>query len=114
MVAAARTPEATDPPLGYRDRRLMTTVVNRSELAGKAVKAVVVLTGDPENALLRAVRAIEAEEFLIGPSAAEPPDCPIDHLVARWTAEANGQPARLTIRRVARDRDERRDLQGGS
>jgi amino acid transporter len=114
LFAAARAPEAPDPPLGDRDRKLMTIVVNRSELAGKPVKAVVILTADPETALLRAVRAIGAEELLLCPSAAESCDSSLDRLVARWTAEADGQPPRLTIRRIARHCDERRDLQGGS
>ena len=114
VVAAARTADAPDPPLGREDRKLMTAVVHKCEVAGKPVKPVVILTEDPESALLRAVRDVGAEELLLGPSGAESPDEQLDRLAARWREIADDPPARLTIRLIARDRDERRDLGGGS
>ena len=114
MIAGARPADAPEPPLGHEDRKLMTAVVNRSEVAGKPVKPVDILTGDPPAALLRAVRAVAAEELLLGPSGADPPDVQLDRLVARWREDADGQSDRLTIRLIAKDRDERRDIGGGS
>ena len=92
----------------------MTAVVNRAEVAGKPVKPVVILTEDPQSALLQAVRAVGAKELLVGPSGPEPPDAQLDRLVASWTEHADGQPPRLTIRLIAEGRDERRDIGGGS
>ena len=103
-----------DPPLGHADRKLMTAVVNRSELAGKPVKPIVILTDEPETALLRTVRAVGAEELLLGPSATESPDALLDRIVGCWRQQADSQPPRLTIRLIAQDRDERRDIGGGS
>ena len=48
--------DVPDPPLGQQDRQLMTAVVRQSELAGKPVKPVVVLTRDPRAALMRACK----------------------------------------------------------
>jgi amino acid transporter len=117
FIDAARTADPPDPPLGYADRKLMTAVVNRSELAGKPVKPIVILTDDPQAALLGVVRAVGAEELLLGPaaSAAEPIEDQLDRLVESWREHADGQhPLRLTIRLIAQNRDERRDIGGGS
>ena len=53
ILAAPRTTGPPDPPLGHEDRKLLTAVVNRAEVAGKPVKPVVILTEDPQTELLR-------------------------------------------------------------
>jgi hypothetical protein len=114
VVAAARDADAPDPPLGREDRKLMTAVVHKCEIAGKPARPVVILTEEPERALLVAVRDVGAEELLVGPSGAEAPDQQLDRLAERWREISGDTSARLTIRRIARDRDDRRDLGGGS
>jgi hypothetical protein len=114
VVAAARTSDLPDPPLGLADRKLMTVVVHKCEVAGKPARLVVILSEDPEAVLLRAVKDVGAEELLIGPDVAEPPGERLDRLAARWREISDPADARLTIRLIARDRQERRDLDGGS
>jgi hypothetical protein len=114
VVAAAQPAAAPDPPLGCEDRELMTAVVHRCEVAGKPVRPVIILTDDPESALIRAVRAVGAEELLIGPSDGEAPRERLDRLGARWLEITGEFQAPLTIRLIAQDREERRDLNGGS
>ncbi len=92
---------------------MLTAVVHKCEVAGKPVKPVVILTDDPEWALLRVVRELGAGELIVGPSGAEAPDERLDRLAGRWR-EITGEPAvPLTIRLIAPDREERRDLDGG-
>jgi hypothetical protein len=110
ILAGARPADSPDPPLGHDDRKLMTAVVNRSEVAGKPVKPVVILTDDPQSALLQSVRAVGATELLVGPCGPDPPDAKLDRLVASWKEGSSGPPPRLTIRLIAPDRDERRDI----
>ncbi len=69
IFAAPRAPDLPDPPLGHNDRALLTAVVNRAEVAGKPVKPVVILTEDPQSALITAVLAVGAKELFVGPSA---------------------------------------------
>jgi hypothetical protein len=114
LLAAARTEDAPEPPLGWEDRKLMTAIVNRSEVAGKPVKPAVILTGDPEAALIRSVRAVGAQELLLGASGSEPPVAQLDRLVARWQESSPGRAGRLTVRLITKDLDLRRDLDGGS
>jgi hypothetical protein len=114
ILAAPRMTDPPDPPLGHHDSKLMTAVVNRAEVAGKPVKPVVILTDDPQSALLLAVRAVGGKELLIGFSGTEPPDAQLDRLVAIWTKLADGQPPCLTIRLIAEGREERRDISGGT
>ena len=114
VVASAQTSDLPDPPLGREDRKLMTAVVHKCEVAGKPVRPVVILTEDPESALLRAVRDIGAEELLIGTSDAESPGERLDRLASRWREITDAPGARLTIRLIARDGEERRNLGGGS
>jgi hypothetical protein len=114
LLAAGRIPEAPEPPLGHEDRKLMTAVVNRSEVAGKPVKPVVILNGDPQAALIRAVRAVGAEELLLGLAGAEPPAVQLDRLVARWRECADDRAGHLTVRLIAKGLDLRRDIDGGS
>ena len=114
IVAAPRMTDPPDPPLGHHDSKLMTAVVNRAEVAGKPVKPVVILSGEPQLAVLQAVRSVGAKELLLGPSGPEPSDVQLDRLVAIWTKLGDGQPARLTIRLFAEAREERRDISGGT
>ena len=113
ILAVPRTAGAPDPPLGHEDRKLMTAVVNRAEVAGKPVKPAVILTDDPQSAQLRAVRAVGAGTAPCT-SGPEPPDAQLDRLVASWNEQADGQVSRLTIRLIAEGRDERRKIGGGS
>jgi hypothetical protein len=114
LVVGARTPDTPDPPLGDADRKLMTAVVNRSELAGKPVQPVIILTEDPLSDLLQAVRALDAQELILGPSRVQPSDHLLDQVVSSWQKIADGQHPRLTIRLIDDGRDERRDVGGGS
>ncbi len=114
VVANAGPPDLADPPLGRADLELMTAVVHKSEVAGKPVKPVVILADDPEMAQLRAVRDIGAEELLIDPADGESPDARLDRLAGHWREISGGARAPLTIRLIAQDREERRDLDGGS
>jgi amino acid transporter len=114
LVAAARTPDLPDPPLGREDRKLMTVVLHKCEVAGKPARPVVILSEDPEAALLGGVREIGAEELLVGPPDSESPGQRLDRLAARWREITETPGARLTIRLIAGGREERRDLGGGS
>ncbi len=114
VVAAAADADEPDPLLGREDRKLMTVVVHKCEVAGKPARAVVILAEDPETALLRAVRDAGAEELLVGLDDGGSSCERLDRLASRWREIADAPGARLTIRVIARDREERRDLGGGS
>jgi amino acid transporter len=106
--------DVPDPPLGRADVESMTAVVHKSEVAGKPVKPVVILANDPKLALLGAVRDVGVEELLVGAPDVGSLDERIDRLEARWREITGGSRAPLTIRLIANDREERRDLEGGS
>ncbi len=111
--AAARPPEP-DLKLAEEDRRLMTAVVNRSELAGKPLRPVVILADDPIGAIVQAARALGVTELILGRSDAEPDAARLDRVASLW-AEADGAgPNPLTIRVIGRDSDASRDIAGGS
>jgi amino acid transporter len=114
VVAAAQTPDLPDPPLGRDDRKLMTAVLHKCEVAGKPARPVVILSEDPEVAVLRSVSDIGAEELLIGPADSESPDERLDRLATRWREMTDTPGARLTIRLITKGGEQRRDLGGGS
>ena len=53
-IVSGRIPSQPDPLLGLEDRKMMTAVVNRAELVGKPLKPAIILTDDPQTAMLRA------------------------------------------------------------
>ncbi len=110
--ASARKPEP-DSRLTDEDRRLMTAVVNRAELAGKAVRPVVILTDDPLGAVVQAARALGAAELILGPSDSEPDADQLDRVASRWIEPDGARPAPLTVRVIGEDSDARRDIAGG-
>jgi amino acid transporter len=114
VVAAAQTPDLPDPPLGREDRKLMTVVLHKCEVAGKPARPVVILSEDPEAALLCGVRDVGAEELFIGLSDSDSPAERLDRLAARWREITDTPGSRLTIRLIAQQHEERRDLGGGS
>ena len=111
--AAARMP-APVSRLTDEDRRLMTAVVNRSELAGKPVRPVVMLTDDPIAVLVLAARTLGATELILGPSETEDPATRLDQVASRWIDAGDDRPAPLTVRVIGKDFDTRRDIAGGS
>ena len=54
VIVSGRIPSEPDPLLGLEDRKMMTAVVNRAELVGKPLKPAIILTDDPQTAMLRA------------------------------------------------------------
>ena len=104
---------APSSPLGDNDRSLMTAVVNRSELAGKPVRPVVIMTDAPLADLVRAARALGAHELFLGGPGGEEAGLRLRQAEALWCAGDDGQPSSLTIR-VGPGPAGRRDLGGGS
>jgi hypothetical protein len=111
--AAPRTP----PPelrLTDEDRRLMTAVVNRSELAGKPIKPMVVLTDEPIAVLVDATRALGARELILGSSDTEASDdAQLDQVASRWSDTCDARLTALTIRVIGKESDMRREIAGG-
>ena len=112
-LAAGGVGLAPGSPLGDNDRTLMTAVVNRSELAGKPVRPVVIMTDEPLADLVRAARALGAHELFLGGLGGEEANRRLRQAEALWCAGDDGQPSSLTIR-VGPGPAGRRDLGGGS
>jgi amino acid transporter len=109
---AHRTPPP-EPRLTDDDRRLMTTVVNRSELAGKPIKPMVVLTDEPFAVLVDVARALGARELIRGPSDTETPDAQLDQVASRWSDSCGARLTPLTVRVIGKELDTRREIAGG-
>jgi amino acid transporter len=109
---AGRTPPS-EPRLTDDDRRLMTAVVNRSELAGKPIKPMVVLTDQPIAVLVDATRALGARELILGPSDAESSDTQLDQVASRWSDACGARLTPLTVRVIGKESDTRCEIAGG-
>jgi amino acid transporter len=114
VLDAAHPTPPPEPRLTDDDRRLMTAVVNRSELAGKPIKPMVVLTEEPIAALIQVVRALGATELILGPPDTEAPDAQLDQFAARWSDACGARSTPLTIRVIGKESDTRREIAGGS
>jgi amino acid transporter/nucleotide-binding universal stress UspA family protein len=96
------------------DRELMTAVVNRAEHAGKEVKPLIVPTNNPLHAVLQTVKAIGAQEVILGASNKFTAEEQLDQLALYWISMHQGELAPLTIRVLSRYWDVYLDLGGGN
>jgi hypothetical protein len=113
VVDAAHRAPSTELRLTDEHRRLMTAVVNRSELAAKPIKPMVVLTEDPIAMLIQAARTLGATELILGPSDLKDADTQIDQVASLWSDARGARSTRLTIRVIGKESDQRRDVAGG-
>ena len=126
VVLAARSPRPGEPGTAHvafadpkasapgadlddEDRRLMTAVVRRSELAGKPVKPVVMEADDPVVAAVEVARTLGVAELIFGPVDGEGPPALLDRVAGLW-GDRSGS---ITIRVIGKDVDERREIEGG-
>ena len=98
-----------DASLSRDDRKLMTAVVNRSELAGKPVIPVVVRTDDPSSDLLNASQTLGIGQLILGASAEGAKL--LDRLATDWARVP--RPKALTIRLIGKGSETSRDVAGG-
>jgi hypothetical protein len=104
----------TEPvALAPREQHLMTAVLQRAESAGKGVVPIIVSTNNALHAILETVRAIRAQELVIGASNRFTPTEQLDQISLYWVNLHRGKPAPLTVRIVGRQRDFHLDLAGG-
>jgi amino acid transporter/nucleotide-binding universal stress UspA family protein len=103
-----------DPTITVRDRQLLTAVVNLAEHAGKPVKPVIVPTNEPFFAMARTAKTIGAQELIMGQSNKFRPEDQLDQVALYWFNVCGATPEPLTIRVLAKERDIRLDIGGGS
>ena len=92
----------------------MTAVVNLAEHAGKPVKPVIVPTNEPFFAMARTAKTIGAQELIMGQSNKYRPEDQLDQVALYWFNVCGAKPDPLSIRVLAKDRDVRLDIAGGS
>jgi amino acid transporter len=114
VIVSGRIPSEPDPLLGLEDRKVMTAVVNRAELVGKPLKPAIILTDDPQTAMLRAAHALGVQELILGLSGTEASRLQLDRLVDRYRQIAGGRLSPLTVRVIGTNLDERREIDGGT
>jgi len=102
------------PTITVHDRQLLTAVVNLAEHAGKPVKPVIVPTNEPFFALTRTAKTIGAQELIMGPSNKFREEDQLDQVALYWLNVCGTRPDPLSIRVLAKDRDVRLDIAGGS
>jgi hypothetical protein len=105
---------AADIELHGYDQQLMTAVVERAEKAGKEVKPLIVPTNNALHAVLRTAQNLHVHELILGASNKFAADEQLDQIALYWLDLHGGEPAPLTVRILARGRDVRLDLGGGS
>jgi amino acid transporter/nucleotide-binding universal stress UspA family protein len=103
-----------NPMITVRDRQLLTAVVNLAEHAGKPVKPVIVPTNEPFFAMARTAKTIGAQELIMGQSNKFRPEDQLDQIALYWFNVCGATPEPLSIRVLAKDRDVRLDIAGGS
>jgi amino acid transporter/nucleotide-binding universal stress UspA family protein len=103
-----------EPSITVRDRQLLTAVVNLAEHAGKPVKPVIVPTNEPFFAMARTAKTIGAQELIMGQSNRYRPEDQLDQVALYWFNVCGAKPEPLSIRVLAKDRDVRLDIAGGS
>ncbi len=114
VIVSGRIPSEPDPLLGLEDRKVMTAVVNRAELVGKPLKPAIILTDDPQTAMLRAAHALGVQELILGLFGTEASRLQLDRLVDRYRQIAGGRLSPLTVRVIGTNLDERREIDGGT
>ena len=95
-------------------QELMDAVGKRAETVGKTVVPILVSTNDALHAVLQTVKAIGAQELILGTSEKFTPDQQLDQMAVHWNNLHGGETAPLTIRIVTGNRDVWLDLAGGS
>ena len=103
-----------EPTITINDRQLLTAVVNLAEHAGKPVKPVIVPTNEPFFAMARIAKTIGAQELIMGQSNKFRPEDQLDQVALYWLNVCGASPDPLSIRVLAKDRDVRLDIAGGS
>jgi amino acid transporter len=98
----------------HYDRELMTAVVNRAELIGKEVKALIIPTNNPLFAVVNTAKLLGAQELIMGASNKFTADEQLEQLAFYWMNVGEGQMPPLTIRVLNRQRDVYLDLAGGN
>ena len=114
LVVSGRSPSSPDPLLGNEDARLMTTVVNRAELVGKPVKPAILLSDDPQAAVLLTTQVLGAQELILAHNGIEPCPLQLDRLVDRYREIMGNLRTPLTIRMIGSGLDECREIYGGT
>ena len=114
VIVSGRTPSDPHPLLGLEDANLMTAVVNRAELVGKPLKPAIILTDEPQTAVVRAAQSLRVQELIFGHSGTEAARLQLDRLVDRYRQIGGGRPSPLTVRVIGTNLDERREIDGGS
>jgi amino acid transporter/nucleotide-binding universal stress UspA family protein len=103
-----------NPTITVHDRQLLTAVVNLAEHAGKPVKPVIVPTNEPFFAMTRTAKTVGAQELIMGQSNKFRPEDQLDQVALYWLNVCGTKPEPLSIRVLAKDRDVRLDIAGGS
>ena len=88
--------------------------MNLAEHAGKPVKPVIVPTNEPFFAMARTAKTIGAQELIMGQSNKFRPEDQLDQVALYWLNVCGAKPEPLSIRVLAKDRDVRLDIAGGS
>jgi amino acid transporter len=114
MTAKVAEAMARGANLNTYDQQLMTAVVQRTELAGKQVKPLIVPTNNPLYAVLRTADELDAQEVILGASNKYTAEEQLDQVALYWLSMHAGQPAPLTVRVLGRNLDLYFDLGGGS
>jgi amino acid transporter len=96
------------------DRQLMTAVVERAERLGKEITPLVIPTNNPVHAVLKTAKELDVQEVVMGASNKFTADEQMDQVALYWINLNGGVEAPLTVRLLARDRDVRFDLGGGT
>ncbi len=105
---------APAPVLTPGDREVMSVVINRAEQAGKPVKAVVVLSDDPLDAIVRSAHEVNADELIASPSALRDTAAGLETIVSRWREISEGRSGTLTVRLVGENIDRCSDATVGN
>ena len=103
-----------EPAITVRDRQLLTAVVNLAEHAGKPVKPVMVPTNEPFLTIARTAKTISTQELIMGQSNKYRPEDQLDQVANLLVQRLGATPEPLSIRVLAKDRDVRLDIAGGS
>jgi len=79
---------------------------------GKPLKPAIILTDQPQTAVLRAAHALGVQELILGCSDPDTPQVQLDRFVARYRQIAGVRRSPLTVRVIRTNLDERREIDG--
>jgi amino acid transporter len=96
---------APDPVLELADRKRMTAVINRAELAGKPVKTAVLIADDPDQAVLHAACTLDVDELIVSAAAKPEPSDRLDKLASRLAEITTMPSVRPSVRMIGKNVD---------